>query len=102
VSKADYYFGELEGQPVGTTYASRAAAMAARIHNFGIQGISGNRTSGANCIALNKGYVDDEDHGEWILYTGAGGNDSSTRKQIADQDINDPYNAALVYSEECL
>ncbi|WP_215813273.1 YDG/SRA domain-containing protein [Pimelobacter sp. 30-1] len=100
MSKADYYFGELEGHPVGSTYASRAEAMAAGIHRFAMQGISGSAGIAANCIALSKGYVDDEDHGDWILYTGAGGKDPKTDRQIADQEITQYHNASLVYSEE--
>lgn len=100
MSKADYYFGEIAGQPVGSTYASRREAKDAKVHRFTMQGISGSAAKGADCIVLSKGYVDDEDHGDWILYTGAGGNDSSTKQQVADQDITLYSNAALVYSEE--
>lgn len=99
-SKADYFFGEVVGQPVGSKYPSRQAAMRAGIHNTAMQGISGNATVGANCIVLNKGYRDDEDHGDWILYTGAGGNDTGSGRQIADQEITHNHNAALVLSEE--
>ncbi|QIK67298.1 hypothetical protein G7072_13915 [Nocardioides sp. HDW12B] len=98
--RVDYYFGELPGHPVGSTYRGRKEAMWAGLHDNWVPGISGNGDVGANCIALNKGYVDDEDHGDWILYTGAGANDSSTGRQIADQDINHRHNAALVYSEQ--
>lgn len=100
MSKADYYFGELAGHPVGSTYPGRREAMHVGLHDNWVPGISGNADQGADCIALNKGYVDDEDHGEWILYTGAGGNDPSTKRQVADQDITHHHNAALVYSEE--
>lgn len=97
----EYIFGELPGHPVGSTYEGRLDAMRAGMHATTVPGISGKRDVGADCIALNGGYVDDKDRGEWVLYTGAGGNDSSTKRQIADQDINHSHNAALVYSEEC-
>lgn len=100
MSRVDYFFGELEGHPVGSTYEGRKEAMYAGLHDNWVPGISGTPEHGADCIALNRGYVDDEDHGDWILYTGAGGNDSSTKRQVADQDINHHHNAALVYSEE--
>lgn len=99
-ARIDYFFGEIKGQPVGATYPGRREAMYAGLHDNWVPGISGNPQQGADCIALNRGYIDDEDHGDWILYTGAGGNDSSTRRQVADQDINHHHNAALVYSEE--
>lgn len=99
-AKVDYYFGELEGHPVGSTYPGRREAMYAGLHDNWVPGISGQPDQGADCIALNKGYIDDEDHGDWILYTGAGGNDPSTKRQIAHQEITHHHNAALVYSEE--
>lgn len=100
VSRADYFFGELPGHPVGSTYSGRKEAMHAGLHDNWVPGISGTPTQGADCIALNRGYVDDEDHGDWILYTGAGGNDPASKRQIADQSISHHHNAALVYSEE--
>lgn len=36
-------------------------------------------------MVLSGGYEDDEDHGEVIVYTGHGGNDPETGRQIADQ-----------------
>lgn len=100
MSRVDYVFGELEGHPVGSTYDGRREAMYAGLHDNWVPGISGTPERGADCIALNRGYIDDEDHGDWILYTGAGGNDPATKRQVADQDISHHHNAALVYSEE--
>lgn len=99
-ARVDYFFGELEGEPVGSTYAGRKEAMRLGLHDNWVPGISGQPDQGADCIALNRGYIDDEDHGDWILYTGAGGNDPGTKRQVADQSINHRHNAALVYSEE--
>ena len=99
-AKVDYYFGELAGHPVGSPYPGRKEAMYAGLQDNWVPGISGNGDVGADCVTLNKGYADDEDHGEWILYTGAGGNDPSTKRQIAHQEITHHHNAALVYSEE--
>lgn len=90
--KHDYVLGELPGHPVGTWYPNRNAAMWAGLHASGMHGISGKPDEGADCIALSEGYVDDQDHGTWIIYTGTGKN--------ADQDLNHPQNASLVYSEE--
>jgi hypothetical protein len=36
-------------------------------------------------IVLSGGYADDEDFGDVIIYTGEGGRDQNTRRQIADQ-----------------
>ncbi|XP_019069299.1 E3 ubiquitin-protein ligase ORTHRUS 2-like [Solanum lycopersicum] len=36
---------------------------------------------GAQSVALSGGYEDDEDHGEWFLYTGSGGRDLSGNKR---------------------
>ena len=35
-----------------------------------IKGITGQQDHGAQSIILSGGYKDDEDHGEWFLYTG--------------------------------
>ncbi|WVZ62651.1 hypothetical protein U9M48_012371, partial [Paspalum notatum var. saurae] len=64
-----------------------------------IAGIAGQATYGAQSVALSGGYQDDEDHGEWFLYTGSGGRDLSGNKrtnkeQAFDQDFM-KLNAAL-------
>lgn len=90
--KHEYIFGELEGHPVGTWYPNRLAAMWAGQHATSVPGISGTATEGADCIALNGGYEDDEDNGIEVLYTGVG--------KGRHQSLDDAGNAALVYSEE--
>jgi putative restriction endonuclease len=97
---ATYVFGEITGNPVGTTYVDREAVKNAGVHQVTQQGISGNRTDGANSIVVNGGYEDDVDLGDEIIYTGAGGNDPSTKRQIADQELTQLGNAGLVISEE--
>lgn len=97
---AGYFFGEIAGNPVGTPYRTRAEAKDAGVHRVTVQGISGNRTDGAESISVNGGYEDDQDLGDEIIYTGAGGNDPSTGKQIADQSLNQAGNAGMVVSEE--
>jgi len=39
----------------------------------------------ADSIVLSGGYEDDQDLGDTIIYTGEGGRDSKTKKQVADQ-----------------
>jgi putative restriction endonuclease len=43
---------------------------------------------GADSIVVSGGYEDDEDYGDVIIYTGHGGNDPETGKQIADQKLD--------------
>src|SRR5690606_11665699 len=62
-------------------------------------GIDGNPKEGSPSIVLNGGYVDDLDLGNEIIYTGHGGNDASSKRQIADQDWNSTGNKALLVSE---
>ena len=50
-------------------------------------GISGSGSDGADSLVVSGGYEDDVDAGDLIVYTGHGGNDPSTRKQVADQDL---------------
>ncbi len=95
----DRYFGELPGYPVGATFPSRAAASAAEVHRPPMSGISGTGAEGADSIVVSGGYEDDEDLGDVIIYTGAGGNDPQAGKQIADQSIDQPGNAGLVTSQ---
>lgn len=64
-----------------------------------MNGISGMKAEGADSIVVSGGYEDDEDLGDVLVYTGAGGNDPTTGKQIADQSIDQPGNAGLVTSQ---
>jgi putative restriction endonuclease len=49
-------------------------------------GISGGK-DGADSIVVSGGYPDDRDYGDEIIYTGQGGRDPETRRQIADQQL---------------
>jgi putative restriction endonuclease len=71
----------------------------AGIHLAPVAGIDGNPRSGASSIVLNGGYVDDFDLGDEIIYTGHGGNDPSSKKQISDQSWDATGNKALIVSE---
>jgi len=92
-------FGHIAGHPVGSRYARRADLRIAGVHAPNQSGISGNGREGADSIVVSGGYVDDEDHGDWILYTGHGGRDQDTGRQIKDQEITAPGNAGLVRSQ---
>lgn len=69
------------------------------MHRPTVPGISGTKAEGADSIVVNGGYVDDVDHGEEIIYTGAGGNDPGSKRQVADQSLEYTNNAGLVTSQ---
>jgi putative restriction endonuclease len=80
-------FGEIEGVDVGSVFASRQELGRAGVHAPPMAGISGNPKEGADSIVVSGGYEDDKDYGDFIIYTGQGGNDPNTKKQIADQEL---------------
>ena len=80
-------FGEVPGVIKGQEFPDRKALAAAGVHKPLQAGISGSGKEGADSIVLSAGYEDDEDEGQLIIYTGAGGNDPNTKKQIADQEL---------------
>ena len=91
--------GHVPGVPVGATFATRHDLAAAGVHRPPQAGICGTAAGGAESIVLAGGYVDDEDVGNEILYTGAGGNDRQTRRQTSHQTLGGT-NAALVTSHQ--
>jgi putative restriction endonuclease len=92
-------FGEIPGQPEGTLFESREQVRQAKLHAHNQAGISGTAKQGADAIVLNGGYPDDRDYGDVLVYTGHGGQDSATKRQIADQTLADAGNAGLVKSQ---
>jgi len=80
-------FGDADGIKIGEIFPSRKELANAGIHKPTQAGISGSAQSGADSIVVSGGYEDDEDMGGVIIYTGEGGRDLSTGKQIADQDL---------------
>ena len=78
-------FGDIPGpHPI---YAKKADLRVAGVHRQQQGGITGSgvRGQGAESVVLSGGYEDDVDNGDAILYTGHGGRDPKTGKQIADQ-----------------
>lgn len=90
--------GDVPGVRSGTTYRSREELYAAGVHRALQAGIVGSKQTGAESIVLSGGYVDDEDHGDVVIYTGHGGRDQNTGRQIADQQFT-LQNKALVVSQ---
>lgn len=96
----NYIFGNIDGIKEGQLFEDRAALREYGIHLAPMAGIDGSFSAGgATSIVLNGGYVDDEDLGNVIIYTGHGGNDLNTKKQIADQSWDATGNKALLVNE---
>jgi putative restriction endonuclease len=82
---SDRIFGHIPGYPEGSRFESRAELSEAGVHRPTMAGISGSEREGADSIGLSGGYEDDEDLGDEIVYTGHGGRDEETGRQVAHQ-----------------
>jgi len=80
-------FGHIEGVGVGTEFPDRRALSSAHVHKPTQAGISGSESEGADSIVLSGGYEDDRDYGDEIVYTGHGGRDPLSGRQIEDQKL---------------
>jgi hypothetical protein len=92
------FFGEPEGVKIGTIFPDRQSLVDAGIHRTLMRGIDGNSDEGSSAIVLSGGYEDDLDFGDFILYTGEGGNQNG--KQVDHQSFETPGNAGLKISYE--
>jgi putative restriction endonuclease len=75
--------GDVSGIVAGTLFRSRQELYDKKLHRALMSGIAPHGSS----IVLSGGYVDDEDFGDVIIYTGEGGRDAATGRQIADQQL---------------
>jgi putative restriction endonuclease len=91
--------GEIEGVLVGTEFKSREEVRLAKLHRPPMAGISYITDGPAESIVISGGYEDDEDFGDYIIYTGQGGQDAPGGKQIKDQEVS-RGNRALIFSED--
>jgi predicted restriction endonuclease len=95
--------GHIEDVIPGSVFHRRKDVLAAKLHGDNQRGISTLRDADgklvADAIVLNGGYDDDEDHWDWIRYTGAGGQDAD-KNQVDDQNWEYRDNAALKLSFE--
>ena len=91
-------FGEIKDIKEGQWIEGRKEMMPTSFHRRWGSGIDGNSKEGTSAIVLSGGYEDDLDLGDEIIYTGAGGNDPNTGKQIADQSWGNSGNAGLIKS----
>lgn len=71
---------------IGSTYEKLYDAYLAGAHGHNQQGISRSKKTGRVSIIVKGAYEDDEDSGSEIVYTGEGGRDVSTKRQVSDQD----------------
>jgi len=92
------YFGTPPGVHVGQQFIDRRELHFAGVHRPPQAGISGTKAEGADSLVVSGGYSDDEDHGDYILYTGHGGKDPNSSRQIAHQTVEAPGNAGLITS----
>ena len=80
-------FGHIDGIIEGESFLSRLDLSFSGIHKPTQAGISGSQNEGADSIVVSGGYEDDEDHGDFIIYTGHGGRKDGSIKQVADQEL---------------
>lgn len=92
-------FGEIPGFQVGSEFQDREALHQAGVHRPLQAGISGAADEGADSIVVAGGYEDDEDFGDVIVYTGHGGNNPGTGRQVADQEL---VRGNLALAKSCL
>ena len=85
---AERIFGHIPGVAVGTLFANRRELSTAGVHRPVQAGICGSGKEGAESIVVSGGYRDDEDHGDLVIYTGHGGNDPATKKQVSHQEFH--------------
>jgi putative restriction endonuclease len=95
---ANISFGIPKGVKAGDIFPDRISLVEARLHRSPQRGIDGNGDEGTAAIVLSGGYKDDYDYGDEILYTGEGGNDPATGRQVKDQTISSAGNAGLIVS----
>jgi putative restriction endonuclease len=75
--------GEIPGVEDGAIFVDRQALHDAGVHRGTQAGIGG----GGEAVVLSGGYVDDVDNGDVIIYTGQGGRDPESGRQVRDQEL---------------
>ncbi|KAG1749152.1 SRA-YDG [Suillus paluster] len=92
-------FGHISGVAVGATFPSKDDLAKSGVHILRQAGIHGDQELGAFSICLSKGYEDNVDNGNTIIYVGSGGQDQDGN-QIRDQSFDHAPNKALLTSFE--
>jgi putative restriction endonuclease len=75
--------GHVPGISPGTFFRDRQELHEKQLHRGLMRGIAPHRSS----IVLSGGYVNDEDMGNVIIYTGEGRRDPNTGRQVAEQQL---------------
>lgn len=91
-------FGEPQGLYQGASFRNRLELSQSGVHKPTQAGISGSQIEGADSIIVSGGYEDDEDFGDIIIYTGHGGRDLSSGKQVTNQEL---VRGNLALAESC-
>jgi putative restriction endonuclease len=91
-------FGEIKGYQEGHWFEDRKVMMLNAFHRNWGAGIDGNGNQGTAAIVLSGGYEDDKDLGDEIIYTGSGGNDPNSGKQVSHQSWDNRGNSGLLKS----
>ncbi|CAA7042239.1 unnamed protein product [Microthlaspi erraticum] len=86
---AEYDPERNQGVLVGESWGYRDGCRQWGIHYPHMAGIAGQSKYGSQSVALCGGYDDDEDHGEWFIYTGSGGRDLSGNRRTSDEQTSD-------------
>ncbi|MGX9687114.1 YDG/SRA domain-containing protein [Deinococcus wulumuqiensis] len=81
------HFGAVPGVGEGARFVNRQELRDAGVHLPTQAGISGSALEGADSIVLSGGYEDDHDEGVVIVYTGEGGRDPVTGRQVKHQEL---------------
>ncbi|GAA3970136.1 YDG/SRA domain-containing protein [Hymenobacter antarcticus] len=91
-------FGHVGTARPGDLFESRLELSLHRQHRPRQAGICATQKEGAESIVLSDKYEDDKVHEDFILYTGHGGRNQETGKQVTDQTLTDS-NLGLARSE---
>jgi putative restriction endonuclease len=89
--------GVIDGINVGSIWSLKSQMRECGIHRNQRGGIAGKGKEGAESVALTGGYIDDEDYGDEIIYTGSGGKLEGSKVHTFDQQFT-RYNLSLVTS----
>ena len=86
---AERIFGHVGTARPGDLFASRLELSLRGLHRPRQAGICATQKEGAESIVLSDKYEDDEIQDDYLLYTGHGGRDQDSGRQVADQTLTD-------------
>ena len=92
-------FGHVGTYRPGDLFANRLELSLAGLHKPRRAGVSGSQAEGADSIVLAGAYQDDAFSEDEIVYSGSGGRDLQSGKQVTDQEMTG-RNLALRRSQE--